>query len=132
MVNRVLVILDFDETLVHSEGLQEGFEALSNLKEMGVEFCIASRNHHYVVEDALESRSVRHLFTYVMADFRPKVFQIRHILDQYRLRKLQFRKILFVDDYLPNVDRVRKELPHIDCFQYGVELKHLTGLIDLV
>lgn len=132
MVNRALVILDFDETLVQSEGQQEGFEILPNLKEMGVELCIASRNHRYVVEDALKLHSIRHLLTYVMADFRPKVFQIKHILNKYLLREVQFGRVLFVDDYLPNIHLVRRELPHIECFQFGVDLKHLTELSNLV
>jgi len=65
-----------------------------------------------------------------MADFRPKSIQLKHILWLYENIGCKFNRVLFVDDHLPNIERVRNDLPSIQCLQFGHEIHSLAELID--
>ncbi|MBN2230624.1 MAG: hypothetical protein JW779_13630 [Candidatus Thorarchaeota archaeon] len=127
----VLIALDFDDTLVHTDR-SEDFSVLSRLRELGVELCIASRNDNYYLERQLRDLEIREHFRFIMADFRPKSIQLRHILWLYGKLDCLFTKILFVDDHLPNIERVREELPNVSCYQFGQDIVQLSQMIDLV
>ncbi len=129
---KVLIALDFDETLVHADGRKEDFTILAKLHQLGVELCIVSRNDRYHLENQLNQLGIRSNFRYIMADFRPKSYQLKHLLWLYEKMGCQFSKVLFVDDHLPNIMRVREDLSDIYCYQFGNDLHSLADLIDLV
>ena len=128
----VLIVLDFDDTLLHKDGHQEDFTILAKLQELGVELCIASRNDRYHLEGQLSQLKIQDYFRYVMADFRPKSYQIKHLLWLYKQLDCQFGKVLFVDDFLPNITRVREDLPEVICLRFGQDIQSLTELLELV
>ncbi len=127
-----IVILDLDETLVRRDGSHDDLAALRTLREMGVELCLASRNDLYHAEDVLQSLQVRELFSLVMADFRPKWIQVRHILTHYETRGLSIGRVVFVDDYGPNVMEVRRHLPDVIALQYGVDIRELSEILEQI
>ena len=114
-----LVVFDFDDTLVHSDGRKEDFSILSEIKDRGFRLAIASRNDTYHVEEQLVKLGIQHLFNYVMADFRPKVFQIREIVFKSRREGVEFQHIVFIDDYLPHLERVIRDEPDILTLHFG-------------
>lgn len=115
---------------MHTDGKLEDFTILSKLNELGVELSIVSRNDRYHLESQLNQLGIREYFRYVMADFRPKSIQLKHLLWLYEKMGCQFNKVLFVDDYFPNIERVRKDLPRIQCLQFGHEISSLSELIE--
>ncbi len=126
------MVLDLDKTLVHEDGRHEDVGILRALKEMGCELCLASRNDRYVAERVLRRLGVLSLFTYVMADFRPKQFQLRHILWAYGRRGVEFDRVLFVDDHRPNIEAVRQALPWVKCLRFGTDVLSLSALVDML
>ncbi len=128
----ILIVLDFDDTLLHKDGRQEDYAILEKLQQLGAELCIASRNDRYHLENQLTQLNIQDYFRYVMADFRPKSYQVKHILWLYKQEDCEFGKVLFVDDYLPNIDRVRQDNPSVHCFQFGQDIHSLAELIELV
>lgn len=131
-MNKILIIFDYDETLVHSDGRLEEFSSLEQLRDLGTELCIASRNDRYYMENQLSVLSISDIFTFVMADFRPKIYQIKHILWNYQRQGMSFDKIIFVDDHEPNIKRVRKEIPEVNCIQFGFDIQSVDELIVIV
>ncbi|MFW9965116.1 MAG: hypothetical protein ACFFCX_16210 [Candidatus Sifarchaeia archaeon] len=117
---------------MHSNGRLEDLTLLPKLNQLGVELCIASRNDRYNLETQLDQLEIQKYFRYVMADFRPKSIQLKHLLWLYKKEECHFKKILFVDDYLPNIERVRKDIPNIQCLQFGYDIHSLSELIQLV
>ncbi len=132
LICNVLIALDFDDTILYTDGRKEDFTFLSKLNQLGIEFCIASRNDRYHLENQLDQLEIRKHFRYVMADFRPKSIQLKHLLWLYEKKGCRFNRILFVDDYLPNIERVRKDLPHIHCLQFGHDIQSLSDLSEFV
>jgi predicted enzyme involved in methoxymalonyl-ACP biosynthesis len=128
----MLIILDYDETLVHTDGSQEDFTIIKQLHDEGIEFCIASRNDKYHLENQLTNHSIIDFFTYIMADFRPKFIQIKHILWLYEKNGLSFDDTIFIDDHRPNLERVRQELPNIHCIHFGSEIYSLNELESIL
>ncbi|MFX1483488.1 MAG: HAD family hydrolase [Promethearchaeota archaeon] len=124
--------MDFDDTLVNAAGKHEDFAVLAKLRKMGVELCITSRNDRYHLEIRLNQLSLQDCFRYVMADFRPKSYQIKHLLWLYEKRGCQFNEVLFVDDHLPNILRVREDIPEIKSYQFGHDISSLAELLELV
>lgn len=51
---KILIIFDFDETLVHSNGSTEDFEILKKLKSVDIELCLATRNDWYFIEENIQ------------------------------------------------------------------------------
>ena len=94
-----LVIFDFDGTLVHDDGSTEDFSLLTNLKSKGYDLAISLRNHFFHVQRELMKYKILDIFTYVMADFRPKSYQIRDIIYRFKLASTNFKTVYFVDDY---------------------------------
>jgi len=129
MSRKRLIVFDFDETLVFEDGAHEDFDVLKKLSKAGIEICIASRNDKYSVEQRLASLGIEDLFTYVMADFRPKSYQLKHIIWLYSKREIEFSDIIFVDDYLPNIERMKNDLPNVICYQYGVDIASIAALL---
>ena len=113
MKNNTLLIFDYDETLVNADGNHEDFSILKQLHDSGVELCIASRNDRYHLKNQLTALSISDFFTHTMADFRPKIYQIKHILWVYEQKGMSLENIFFIDDHEPNLERVRQELPKI-------------------
>jgi predicted phosphatase len=128
----ILTVLDFDETLARANGGNEDFTVLTRLRQLGVELCVASRNDRYHLENQLRHLKIRSCFRYIMADFRPKSYQLKHLLWLYGKMGCQFKKVLFVDDFLPNIRQVRKDLPNVQCFQFGCDIHSLVDLIELM
>ncbi|MHA1926745.1 MAG: hypothetical protein ACW974_12580 [Candidatus Thorarchaeota archaeon] len=132
LICNVLIALDFDETILHSDGRTEDFSILPLLKKIGIEFCIASRNDRYHLENQLDQLEIRQYYRYIMADFRPKSIQLKHILWLYEKEGCQFNRVLFVDDYLPNIERVRKDLPFVHCLHFNNDIHSLSDLSEFV
>ncbi len=130
--SQTLVVFDFDGTLVFEDGTHEEFDVIRQLLQNGFETSIASRNDKYHVEHQLESLGITKLFTYVMADFRPKSYQLRHIIWLYSKQGVEFSNVIFVDDYLPNIERIRVDLPNVTCYQYGVDIASIASLLQLL
>lgn len=128
MNNRSLVVLDFDGTLVFEDGSHEDFGIVRELIKSGVETAIASRNDKYHLERQLVELGISDLFTHVMADFRPKSYQMKDILRLFSKQGIEFSRVYFVDDYFPNIERMRNDLPEIHSFQYGKDILSLTDL----
>ena len=128
---QTLIVFDFDGTLVFEDGTHEEFDIIRQLLQNGFETSIASRNDKYHVEHQLESLGIAELFTYVMADFRPKSYQLRHIIWLYSKQGIEFSNVIFVDDYLPNIERMKVDLPHVICYQYGVDIFSISSLLRL-
>ncbi len=120
-----LVVFDFDETLVNEDGETEANELLNSLRSNGVELAIASRNDNYQLLKQLLALNLRNHFKYIMADFRPKSFMIRHILWLYDIEDIHFDRVLFIDDYLPNVEEVKRSIPHIISLHFGEDIHRL-------
>lgn len=129
--SQTLIVFDFDDTLVFGEGKHEDFDVIRQLIEMGSEISIASRNDKYNIEHRLDSLGITDLFTYVMADFRPKSYQLKHILWLYSKKGIEFTNVIFVDDHLPNIERVKVDLPDVACYQYGVDIASIASLLQL-
>jgi len=130
MNNQTLVVLDFDGTLVFEDGSHEDFGILRELIKSGVETAIASRNDKYHLVRRLNELGISDLFTHVMADFRPKSYQMKHILWLFSKQNIEFSGVYFVDDYLPNIERMRNDLPEVHCLQYGKDLSTLSDLLS--
>ena len=130
--NQTLVVLDFDGTLVFEDGSHEDFDILRNLTKSRVITAIASRNDKYHLVRRLDELGISGLFTYVMADFRPKSYQMKHILWLFSKQKIEFSRIYFVDDYLPNIERMKKDLPEVHCFQYGKDISSIADLFSKI
>ena len=130
--NKILIIFDYDETLVYSDGRHEDFASLEQLQDLGSELCIASRNDRYNMENQLSALSISDFFTFVMVDFRPKFYQIKHILWKYEQQGISFDTLYFVDDHEPNIKRVRKEIPEINCIHFGVDIQSINELVGIV
>ena len=123
-----LVIFDFDDTLVHSDGSTEDFSILSEIKKGGFDLAIASRNHTYHVMEQLMKLEIQHFFKYIMADFRPKVFQIREMIFESQKEGMEFQHIVFIDDHLPHIERIIQDEPDILTFHFGEEVKNLEDV----
>ncbi|MFW9913827.1 MAG: HAD family hydrolase [Candidatus Thorarchaeota archaeon] len=132
MICNILIALDFDETILHTDGRNEDYAILPFLNQLGIELCIASRNDRYHLEIQLDQLGIRQYFRYVMADFRPKSIQMKHLLWLYEKERCRFNRVLFVDDYLPNIQRVREDLPFIHCLQFGHDIQSLSDLSEFV
>lgn len=126
--NNVLLILDLDGTLIHEDGSHEDFSILRQLRREGVELCLASRNDMYHVLNILDSHGIRDLFTFVVADFRPKGFQVRDILKKYRSEDLVFGKVLFIDDYPQNIENVTSLVDCAECLLFGCDIESLDDV----
>jgi len=37
-----------------------------------------------------------------------------------------------VDDYLPNIERMRADLPEVNCIQYGVDINSISELLTQI
>ncbi len=120
-----LAVFDFDNTLVHTDGQTEDLSLLLELKEAGFYLAIASRNHAYHVEEQLAKLDIKHLFTFIMADFRPKIFQIREMLFESRKEGIEFQHVIFIDDYLPNIKRIEEDESQIITLHFGTTVKTL-------
>ena len=127
-----LVVFDFDDTLVHSDGLIEDFSSLSEMVEAGIILAIASRNNTYYVDERLLNLGIQHLFKYVVADFRPKVFQIREMVFESRKEGIEYQSIVFIDDYLPNIERIMRDEPDIITLHFGEVVKTLDEVKERV
>ena len=130
MNSQTLVVLDFDGTLVFEDGSHEDFDLLRKLMKSGVETAIASRNDKYHLERRLDALGISELFTYVMADFRPKSYQMKHIIWLFQKQNKEFSRGYFVDDYLTNIERMRNDLPEVHCFQYGKDFSSLADFVS--
>jgi len=130
--NNVLVVFDFDGTLVFDDGSHEDFDVVRELLKLGVETAIASRNDKYHVQRQLTVLGISELFRYVMADFRPKSYQMKHILWLFSRRNVEFSRVYFVDDYTPNIDRMKSDLREVINLQYGKDIELLWNLIPIV
>lgn len=119
-----LLILDFDDTLVTRDVpptvLEQGVpDLLARLHKNGIFLAIASRNPPHVVEKGLKSLNLRRYFRIVMADYRPKQYQVKHIWYLLTSRSRHpIRTIVFLDDSLENcasVARLKKDpmLEHV-------------------
>ncbi len=127
-----LVVFDFDGTLVFDDGSHEDFDIIRKMIASGIETAISSRNDKYHLERRLAELGISDLFTHTMADFRPKSFQMKHILWLFSKQKIEFSKVYFVDDYLPNIERIRQDLPEVISFHYGEDISTLADLFDIV
>lgn len=132
MMDDLLFIFDYDETLVHSDGEKEDLDVLDSLRRNDFELCLASRNDKYQIEEELRKNQIKNLFRFVMADFRPKHYQIRHILWLYEKEDTYFDEVFFIDDHSQNIDLVKADLPEIICIQFGIDIKELNGLLALI
>ncbi|RDE15081.1 MAG: hypothetical protein C4K47_03240 [Candidatus Thorarchaeota archaeon] len=132
MTSRTLVVLDFDQTVLRTGHEEDGSAVLLKLKGMGVELCIASRNDRYSLHRKLESLFIDRAFRYVMSDFRPKFYQMRHILWLYSGSGIVFSRVIFVDDDLQNIEQMKANVPNIDCYQMGVDLQGIQDLPRVV
>ncbi len=128
----ILVILDYDDTIIHRDGHTENLNLLCDFKKNEVEFSLASRNHHYHVVRGLQKLDILDIFTYIMADFRPKSYQVRHILSNYENEGFDFNKVYFVDDYLPNIERVRKDEPSVSTIHFGIEASSFEDVFSRI
>jgi predicted phosphatase len=130
MSKQNLVIFDLDGTLVHSDGRVEDFSVLDKLADEMNILAIASRNDYYHVIEVLEEQKIIHNFRYIMADFRPKVFQIREIMKLALEDSIEISQIVFIDDFLPNLQRVGDDEPSVTTFQFGVQINSLHEFYD--
>ena len=129
---RILVVLDFDQTILRKGREDDVSSALLKLKGIGVELCIASRNDRYSLRQKLESLGIDRVFRYVMSDFRPKFYQMRHILWLYSGESIAFSQVFFVDDDLNNIQRMKDNIPNVKCYQIGVDLQGIEDLTAIV
>jgi predicted enzyme involved in methoxymalonyl-ACP biosynthesis len=130
--NKFLIIFDYDETLVYSDGKHEDFTILKQLQDLGADLCIASKNDKFYMENQLSAHSISDFFRYVMADFRPKVYQIKHILWNYERQGISFDRMFFIDDYEPNIESARSEFPEINCILFGSDIHSIDELLRIV
>ena len=129
---KTLVVFDFDGTLVFEDGSHEDFTLLEKLRHSNIDLAIASRNDAYHLDRSLKMLHLEKLFTYVMADFRPKSYQVRHILMIYSKQGIEFSTVFFIDDYLPNIERMRTDLPEIQSIQYGNDINSIADILSLL
>lgn len=127
--DQTLIVFDFDGTLVFEDGSHEDFDVIRQLVQKGFETAIASRNDKYEIELKLDQLEISDLFSFVLADFRPKSIQLKHILWLYSKKGITFSTIIFIDDYLPNIVRMKVDLPNVTCFQYGVDIPSISSLL---
>ncbi len=128
----VLIVFDFDGTLVHEDGRTENLSLLIDLRKKGSELAISSRNHSYHVLRELRQLNILDIFTFVMADFRPKSYQIRDILYRFKLTRKKFETVYFVDDYSVNIDSVQSDLPSVITLHFGKEVSSLEDVISRI
>ncbi len=132
LMNRILLVLDLDETLIHEDGSHENLDFIDQLLELGVKISIATRNDHYIAESRIQSLGILEKLDYVMSDFRPKSIQMRHILWNYQIRGVSFNRIIFIDDYGPNIQRMKQDLPTVECIQFGSDIKCFKELFNIL
>jgi HAD superfamily phosphatase (TIGR01681 family) len=132
MNKQCLVILDLDGTLIHPEDQHEDFSILSKMVDRGYILAIASRNDHYRVMEVLQEFNIIEYFKYVMADFRPKVYQIREIITLSNEEGMKFDEVVFVDDYQPNIERVNLDEPDVITYQFGEAIHNLAELVRVL
>jgi len=129
---KTLIVFDFDGTLVFDDGSHEDFSILEKLHDSNIELAIASRNDKYQLDRSLKMLSIENIFTYSIADFRPKSYQVRHILMMYSKHGIEFSQVFFIDDYLPNIERMRNDLPSVHSMQYGEDISSFADILSLV
>ncbi len=126
-----LLIFDLDETLISNNGIDQEVKAiLCTLASKNVEMAIASRNDQYVALDKLCENGIREYFSFVVADFRPKGFQVRDILNKYVKKNIKFGRIFFIDDAEHNVADVKKRVPEVQCLLFGHDIANLGEIIE--
>jgi len=131
-MSETLIIFDFDGTLVHEDGRTENLSLLASLREEGYELAISSRNHSYHVRRELQKLKILDILTLVMADFRPKSFQIRDILYRFKLTGKNFKTVYFIDDYSVNIKRVQSDLSFVITLQFGKDVSSLEDVISRI
>ncbi len=110
----VLFILDFDDTLVTRTSPRTFIEhdapnLLETLIHHDVHLCIASRNPPYIVIQALKDLKVLNFFTKIIADYRPKKYQVMHAWYELRSKKrTHVKTIVFLDDHADNCLNVKE------------------------
>ncbi len=124
----LLVIFDLDETLIHSDDQHEDFTILSKMHDKGYILAIASRNDYYKVIEILHRFSIHDYFRYIMADFRPKVYQVREIVKLSHEDSIDFKHVIFIDDYLPNIQRINSDEPDVITYHFRTMDMTLTDL----
>jgi HAD superfamily phosphatase (TIGR01681 family) len=105
--SKIVLILDLDETLITRDPPRALLEkCVPNLLRLcddkGIILAIASRNKPYVVNDVLSQFDFDHFFYKVVADFRPKNYQVKEIIYHLRKNKVIPEILIFVDDYRKN------------------------------
>lgn len=128
----ILIIFDFDGTLFHEDGRTENLSLLSDLRGEGYELAISSRNHSYHVRRELQKLNIFDIFTFVIADFRPKSFQIRDILYRFKLTGKEFKTVYFIDDYSVNIERVQSDLSFVITLHFGKDASSLEDVISRI
>ena len=130
---KTLVIFDLDETLIMSnKDDHDVHEILGKLLEKGVTMAVASRNDEYVALRRLEKENIVGFFDMIVADFRPKTFQVRDIVHSLAEKGAQFDRIMFVDDSESNIQDVRKRVPSVECYHFGKDITSLGDLEEIV
>ena len=109
--SKIVLILDLDETLITRDHprslLEKGIpKLLDRCDEKGIILAIASRNKPYVVNDVLSQFDFGHVFYKVVADFRPKNYQVKEIIFHLRKNQIIPERLIFVDDYPKNCNLV--------------------------
>ena len=132
MTKQTLVIFDLDGTLIHEDGGLEDFSVLSRLKNENCVLAIASRNDYFHAIEVLSKYDMIDYFEYIMADFRPKVYQVREIMNFARRDGIDFSDVVFIDDYLPNIQRIKFEEPLVIAYHFGDEICSLEELHELL
>lgn len=109
-MNQKIVFLDLDETLVDKskELISVNLNTLLvELANKDVTFVVSSRNTTYEVEILLQQFNLRHCFSYVCADFRPKKYHVRECLHIFKTNNFKISRVFFVDDSLNNCEQIR-------------------------
>ncbi len=132
MSKDILVVLDFDGTMVFGDGTHEDFDLLRKFHESRITLAIASRNDMYRLDRLLATLGIDDLFTFVMADFRPKTYQLRHILMLFEEQGIRFSKVFFVDDHVSHIDRMRADEPEVQSLIYGKDISSFADLEALL
>lgn len=109
-----LIIFDLDGTLLDNNGnLNTGI--ISKLRNQHT-LAIASRNDKYHVLDILKENNVINDFEFICADFRPKKYMVRQIIDEYIVRFGDNPvPIFFIDDLATNLQNVSESEIGIIC-----------------
>ncbi len=129
LVDKDVLIDSVGEELRLNEGVRD---FLNYVKNRGILLAVASWNIREFVIEALEKLELDKYFDYIVVEFHPnKELMVDKILKYFNSLGVGVHEgeVLFVDDNIDMIRKVKKLFPQMIIIHYGVDVKNFYELI---